>query len=683
MSRRQYFSSYYGRSQWRFQTISVIYDWLSTKNENENETENDSNLNGTADASFTINPNKMFVEIVVIANSDFAISNDYSNEYFLCVFNDATIILSNKIVQHDNKMFVIQCDISNHTWIKNQILNDSLSNEYMNSPITHVGLTLFALKAMNMKHMKHMKSENYNIMRKQIEIGLRLKLPVCGKIVLNHKPKQYKNEKEYYYDINPSEYDMYTNINISDIDNNKNKPKYFLSGATEVYPYRDSGQQDILVEQYIDYYLFQGFEHFYIYHHIDHIFKQQENKNDIDTSQYFYNLFVKNNYISNGLVTFIEWPLASHERNRKTAKSRVDWVRIQQHTVWMDVTRKFMYDSEFIYFGDADEIIIPIDKKQTIKQKLKYIIENDDEYNKSPDCVNGFHIRTYPAFQNIYKLYHYDTPTYNHNENKFDNDKDLGCNLNNLRNRYDTFLERHSCIYWKTQSISNSGNNINNNGYLNNISSLDQLNDLNQTWFANIKANLGETGCTLLDCSNPVGLFQKMITQGFRNQACVNYTVFTKLIVKPRDIFMTTQHMIEYTRQGIQNPKKQKYCSRLYPPLKCRDRFSTFYKHSVTLYLNFEKYMFAVHARDHWRKVNPTQYEMITNKDTKNIINWTNPCDMRYFWSLIQSKCDKQEYILHWNDLFLQTDIGKTKYKDKLLVDPLIDKDGIFCHLNS
>ena len=172
-----------------------------------------------------------------------------------------------------------------------------------------------------------------------------------------------------------------------------------------------------------------------------------------------------------------------------------------------------------------------------------------------------------------------------------------------------------------------------------------------------------------------------MITQGFRIHTCVNYTAFAKLIVKPRDVFMTTQHVMQYTRQSIENEKKQKHCSHLYPPLKCKDPSSIFYKHSVTLYLNLENYMFAVHARDHWRKVNPTQFQLITDNDAKNIINWTNPCDMRYFWSLIQSHCDKQDYILYWNQLFLQSDIGKTKYKNKLLVDPLIDKDGIFCHL--
>ena len=64
---------------------------------------------------------------------------------------------------------------------------------------------------------------------------------------------------------------------------------------------------NIMVEQYVDYCLFQGFDHIFYY---SHTFSQNN-----DTVGYFYKLFRENGYISNNLVTLIEWPTAVHKKN--------------------------------------------------------------------------------------------------------------------------------------------------------------------------------------------------------------------------------------------------------------------------------------------------------------------------------------------------------------------------------
>ena len=94
--------------------------------------------------------------------------------------------------------------------------------------------------------------------------------------------------------------------------------------------------------------------------------------------------------------------------------------------------------------------------------------------------------------------------------------------------------------------------------------------------------------------------------------------------------------------------------------------------------LSFNDGLFAIHARDHWKKVNPkTKYD-----NGENVVDWTNSCDMKLFYGLIQSNCN-QEFVLYWKNKFLQTDVSTTKYKNKLLVNQLIDKDAVYCYLKN
>ena len=37
-------------------------------------------------------------------------------------------------------------------------------------------------------------------MIRQIKIGQKMKLPICGKLIVNHKEKTYAREADYYFD---------------------------------------------------------------------------------------------------------------------------------------------------------------------------------------------------------------------------------------------------------------------------------------------------------------------------------------------------------------------------------------------------------------------------------------------------------------------------------------------------
>ena len=205
-------------------------------------------------SNIAIDPNKMLVEVIVTANSEFSRRDEYRDETFLCVFNDGSVIVSNPVVQHDPTLFVIQCDISSADNIKNTIISDSLSLEYRYSPVTHIGLTLFALKPFDKKDNafiidKHSRANITDIMIKQIKIGQQIKLPVCGKLVVNHKPKIHETESDYYLDRQldiHKDLTIHTTIINTDTTNSdgltsgsdlsfKIDPKYFLSDINGIF----------------------------------------------------------------------------------------------------------------------------------------------------------------------------------------------------------------------------------------------------------------------------------------------------------------------------------------------------------------------------------------------------------------------------------------------------------------
>ena len=82
--------------------------------------------------------------------------------------------------------------------------------------------------------------------------------------------------------------------------------------------------------------------------------------------------------------------------------------------------------------------------------------------------------------------------------------------------------------------------------------------------------------------------------------------------------------------------------------------------------------MFILHFRDHWNHL----------EKRLDYMNFKNSNDMRLFYTLTQSNCDFENIVLYWNDKFLKSEFGQ-KWKNTLLIKPLVDNDGIFCYLKN
>ena len=124
----------------------------------------------------------------------------------------------------------------------------------------------------------------------------------------------------------------------------------------------------------------------------------------------FYDLFCKNQYISNNIVTLIEWPMSIHPRNLhpdphyKESEPRNDLHWFHQRAVWLESMRRFMYDSKLLYSGDVDEFAIPIGENRNVKQTLQYFVNKEINNN---DNKYAFGIRTYTGIPDVYSLIGY------------------------------------------------------------------------------------------------------------------------------------------------------------------------------------------------------------------------------------------------------------------------------------
>ena len=394
-----------------------------------------------------------------------------------------------------------------------------------------------------------------------------------------------------------------------------------------------------MMEQYIDYHLFQGIDLFMC----DHTFNQDH---------VFYHLFCKNQYMSNNIVTLIDWPMSIHPRNlhpgphykESEARNNLHW--FHQKAVWLDSMRRFMYDSKLLHFGDADEFVIPISENRNAKQTLQYFV-NKQKNNNNNDNKYAFAIRTYTGLPDVYTLLgyqHTDNYTLKINtgddlllphemknsklftqEIDFVSQRILGCNKSYSLNKYDTFLQRHSCLHWQTQSIyiTNDGKYSKYPKYKH-ISNLNQLDQNSDAWFKKLKQYLYKDCCTLSNCSKLLGLFKKlMVTNPGSSEFDNKDFAMIKNIIQPRHMFVATMHTIEHQRSLSRDTCRQSATPK---------RFE----------LSFECGLFAIHARDHWSKINPkTKYD----KD-ETVVEWSNPCDVKLFYGLLQSNCNQHQYIV-------------------------------------
>ena len=75
-------------------------------------------------------------------------------------------------------------------------------------------------------------------------------------------------------------------------------------------------------------------------------------------------------------------------------------------------------------------------------------------------------------------------------ETKFMADRMLGCDDNDVHDKYDTFLQRHSCPHW------NQNGRYSKYSQYSKIKNLNLLDELDDEWFKRLKEYLYQDGCT-------------------------------------------------------------------------------------------------------------------------------------------------------------------------------------------
>ena len=690
MIRAQYFENH--KSVWRYGSLVVIADSL-----NKNKIDNIEYIKSKT----------MIIEIVISSNHHMthlqrnktSINVSNMSNRFLCVFSDGSTIISEPRIEGFFHYFVIQCNITNNNQLKHKIYKQTLSKLKMEKKsnsqfMSNIGLTLFSL------HPKFGIKDLLN----EYAISMNVQLPVCGITQINRKPRLYQSEKDYH---------LLHMENIENIENTEktaavhssikftSKPEMeelgtgyvrqadylkddlsfsnFVSIANTIHPRSRSGQMGILIQQWIDYNLFQGFEHFYFY---DHLYNR-----DINDISYFYDVLKDGKYISNGYVTIIEWPIIA----RKGEPT------YYQFTAFLDCMRRFIYDTKYLWFGDIDEFVIPKPNHQRIKMddentlnmrtqqnknknkhrhnekgqstiyyfdfyfsNVLYPLINESEMltarqiinytlemqsaSKIPTMLeykqhnyNGLALMNYPGLPSIYNYWQNlesskgnDNNINNGNNGNNDNTKQLGCDAKNKNNRYDTYLERQSCLHYITHTKDELKNR-----------------NFNLTQMSNVYPN----GDKLYKYLSDLHLQS-------------NYEVRAKLIINPRIVFVGIHHNTHSSRsQEFDRQVWIKEHSELNPKQN-KNGF-------IQSGLKWQQYdMFMLHIRDHWNHL----------EKMSKMINFSNSNDIKLFYSITNDQCHFENLILYWNNKFLKSSFGK-KWKKMLTIEPLVDTDGIFCYL--
>ena len=774
----------------------------------------------------------MYIEVSVVLGWDSAGKNETNiltnrKNKFLCVFSDGTTVYAS-YHYYGVPSLLIQCNVTDNLKLKYSIYSqtfkkykqrdklniknniDTDTETVNNIFASNIGLTIFAIFP---------KRDNDHLFHEFI-VSTNVQLPVCAHMQVNRKPKIYTSEWDYHFNTNNKGSSLHTSIkfyNETDllIDNGHNRqhqqqqsqeeqqrrrgqgqqhsktfePKYYLSGVSAVSPSRKSGQMDIITLQWVDYHLFQGFDHFFIYDHLE-----LKSRADLNNTDYFYKLF-KQDYIDKGYVTLIEWPFTKRENDMWTF----------EYAAYLDSYRRFGYDTKFVYTGDCDEFLIPkpnrsitvsvtpfkrgpdetkrfdngfdfnfadveylnIIEKEMINVKEIVIANNEIEH------YDGFDILTYPALPNAIKFWmsgyidgesiyvpptpspiakmrmlgketgvnqhqhqdpdqephqhHIDSATEiekldgpqhssnryidsNNNNNHVEDSnslysrsgvKQLGCNKDKIENRFNTFFERQSCLHYVgTSSMENyetlmklSINNkkriakekmvLENNG-INHKAGEDDDEDVdgnnNNKNNNNDNDNDNNSNYTFMFNGDKSRMRQVRyrLNQGTKQHGRNVYEVNPKIIVEAKKVLFGyfhsyyTSRLSQWDFNKKDNNEYNKYLKSQYGI-----RFKN-HQYNDELAMNYTRQydMFVFHARDHWNKI----AERRSLKSRQIIFQFHNPNDMKYFYSFTQNNCDFQNIILYWNKRFLQSKFG-TKWKNKTLVDPLVDKDGVFCYL--
>ena len=324
----------------------------------------------------------------------------------------------------------------------------------------------------------------------------------------------------------------------------------------------------------------------------------------------------------------------------------------------------------------------------TAVEIIKALLEEENENSKNNNNrmirakYDGIEMFNYPGLQSIYNLWH--------TANKVDpNNKELGCNKKDINNKFDTFIQRQSCLHYKVKTL--------NKIFIKPTTRAKAIYRY-MTHRSKFKQNKFEVRPKLL--LNPRTVLVSIHHEAQSSRGHLNHTVHLKKFDNSQSVSSSDddndndddidqddeneyannynnddesdENNIHSSRAMVINTDGDgKYIVKNTGNLNFNLNFSESRKEIVRDVRYHRQYdMFMLHIRDHWNHLEKQKY----------LLNFESAHDMKIFYSITQSQCDFENIILYWNNRFLQSKYG-LKWKDKLYVEPLVDKDGIFCYL--
>ena len=640
---------------------------------------------------------------------------------FLCVFNDGTVILSKPMKRRYGftVLFIIECDLNTNNTIattnnatKVAILKQKIFEQWNQRSknitqqqaeqeqmfTTNIGLTLFSLGPKG----SHVELIN------EFLISSNIQLPICSGITVNNQPQVFASEKQYKDQLNKLanvdvasmndnknvnyslaidskqnfETNNHNNMNwhsvdtkwlqdiktgsIASINNNTSKTsdgkfKYYFSIAAFLHPSSRSGQQVLLAQQWIDYHLFMGIEHFYLF---DHLFRRSED----DINVFWYML---QPYINQGFVTYFQLPMSMRPQQSE------EWYF--QMSAYLYVLRLVRYQTQYVIMTDIDEWIIIHDKVavntvNTVNTTNKST--NINSIDKLPSLKEIYQSNATSAPINYHVLMGYTSlPNVQKLSNMEQSTKQLGCDKNDISNKYDTFLQRQSCFYSK----------IENKDILQSMKQLDN--------YPNSETK--NDGDVLLDLITNRVLRQIAISAKNMNDDALAELVEEIIHGKDRVEFerykKAIEHFYDEDTYEVELPASEANVRskvaigkgyEIQPKLIIDPRVAYIgFQHYMTGFINIEKSgivrydnkksryeIFLAHLTDHMKGWNAK----------RPMLQGNNKLDAKFFQQMTQTKCHFENSLLYWNTKFLNSQYGR-KYVNKTMVNPLMDKDNVMC----
>ena len=214
-------------------------------------------------------------------------------------------------------------------------------------------------------------------------------IPICSTMVVNRGKHIYQSDGEKFYGLLSSKNPITA------------KKSHSLSACLMVHPLGDRyDQMNIRINEWIEYGQIMGFEHFYVYDHMD---GSRENGDKFIWDAVYH--YIKHH----GKVTYIEWPFPYSK----------PW--IFEYSFINSCLNRFKYDNDYIAIVNVDEYIIPPKQFITVLDVLNHINSERKRH------VNMFVLKCKMSTTCVEK-------------------RGCGDGSSNSKVVFSSFLERHSCL---------------------------------------------------------------------------------------------------------------------------------------------------------------------------------------------------------------------------------------------